>query len=222
MTAPKRGARARRPGTRKTRGPLLPILAGGAVVVLAALGAITMAGDDDDQPAREAAPATGVTVSGGSLSAFSGASPDAAAGTVAPALEGTDFDGKTVRIGPDGTPKVVMFLAHWCPHCQREVPKVQDWLDEQGPPEGVALYSVSTSVAADRPNHPPERWFEREGWTVPVIRDEGSKAAEAFGLTGFPYFVFLDGENRVVQRASGEMDIDDLEAIIQRLRDGQD
>ncbi|MDQ3782544.1 MAG: redoxin domain-containing protein, partial [Actinomycetota bacterium] len=51
---------------------------------------------------------------------------DPAVGIAAPAVVGEDFDGNTVSIDPtDGSPKAIMFLAHWCPHCQAEVPRVQ-------------------------------------------------------------------------------------------------
>lgn len=210
----------------RARRSRMTLMAGAAaVVVLAAVLAVVLSGADDedgggagsDVPA--AVPAR-VTVDGTSLPRFAGTDGDPAAGMSAPALTGVSFDGTQFAIGPDGTPKIVMFLAHWCPHCQREVPVVQEWLDEKGNPDGVDLYSVSTSVSADRPNHPPEKWLAREGWTVPVIQDEGSKASEAYGLSSFPFFVFLDGDNRVVGRAAGELSIESLEAVVKGLRRG--
>ena len=50
------------------------------------------------------------------------------------------------RIEPDGTPKIVVFLAHWCPHCQAEVPVIQQWLDEGNLPDDVEMISISTSA----------------------------------------------------------------------------
>ena len=71
---------------------------------------------------------------------------DPAAGAAAPALRGTGFDDGAVTITADGRPKMVLFLAHWCPHCRDEVPVVQGLIDEGRLPEGVDLYAVSTAV----------------------------------------------------------------------------
>lgn len=45
-----------------------------------------------------------------------------------------------------------------------------------------------------------------------------SRAAQAFGLSSFPYFVALDSENRVVARASGELTVEQWEAPIDEAR----
>lgn len=140
--------------------------------------------------------------------AVTDASSDAAVGQVAPTLRGTDFDGESVTIGADGRAKAVYFLAHWCPNCQAEVPVVQGLVDSGQVPDGVDLYAVSTSVR-DQPNanYPPELWFNREGWTSPVMRDsETSTALGAWGGVSFPYVVYLDGDNRVISRSAGQLD----------------
>lgn len=38
-----------------------------------------------------------------------------------PDVDGETFAGERVIVGSDGRPKVVMFLVHWCPHCQAGV-----------------------------------------------------------------------------------------------------
>jgi hypothetical protein len=42
-------------------------------------------------------------------------------------------------------------------------------------------------------------------------------AARAAGLTGYPFFVAVDGQSRVVERASGEQSIQAVEAMVGRL-----
>jgi hypothetical protein len=79
-------------------------------------------------------------------------------------------------------------------------------------PRGVDLYSVSTGVDPSQPNYPPAEWLRREGWSVPVLVDDPvGSAAEAYGLTGFPFFVFVDGDGDVVSRAAGELTIEQLQ-----------
>src|SRR5436190_1911020 len=81
-----------------------------------------------------------------------------------PELRGTAFDGQPVRIIRDGKPKVVVFLAHWCPHCQREVPRLAAWLRGGRGPLGVDVYAVASATKREAPNYPPSAWLKREGW----------------------------------------------------------
>lgn len=155
--------------------------------------------------------AADVTIEGDALPALatsgvSTAATDPTIGTVAPTLTGTDFSGETVTIGPDGRSKVIMFLAHWCPHCQAEVPQVMGLVEEGKLPESVDIYAVSTGINPEGGNYPPNRWLAREGWTFPIIRDSvDSQALTAFGGASFPYVVYLDGDNTVVARSAGQL-----------------
>ncbi len=140
-------------------------------------------------------------------------------GLPAPSLSGVDFNGDPVSFTNDGRAKGIVFLAHWCGNCQEEVPRVQAWLDAGGSVEGVDLYSVTTAVNSARPNYPPSEWLEREGWTVPIIRDdkEGS-AHRAFGAGGFPYWVFVNSDGTVALRVAGQTDIPELVDILESLK----
>ena len=109
---------------------------------------------------------------------------------------------------------MIIFAAHWCPHCQREIPVIQAWVNGGGLPDGVDIITVSTGIDATRPNYPPEDWFAREGWTAPVIVDPSNSVATAYGLASYPYFVILDGAGNVVVRLSGEIPTNDLEQIL--------
>jgi thiol-disulfide isomerase/thioredoxin len=161
--------------------------------------------------------ARAVTVTGTALPAFTSSSVDAAAGRSAPELRGQSFDGTPVTVLDDGAPKLVMFLAHWCPHCQKEVPVVTQYLAAHAVPAGLQLRAVATSTSADRPNFPPSSWLQREQWPVPTIADDGAgTAADAYGLTSFPYFVAIDGGGKVVARASGELSTGELQALLDR------
>ncbi|MCP4225189.1 MAG: hypothetical protein GY773_17770, partial [Actinomycetia bacterium] len=62
---------------------------------------------------------------------------DSAVGSIVPTLTGTDFEDNEITIEADGRPKVIYFLAHWCQHCQAEVPVVQELIDEGSQPEGL-------------------------------------------------------------------------------------
>lgn len=125
-------------------------------------------------------------------------------GQVAPTLIGTDFDGAEVRIEPDGAAKAIYFVAHWCPHCQEEVPLIQSLIDEGAVPEGLEIYAVSTLVDSGSGNYPPSAWLSGEGFTPVQVRDtENSDAIRGFGGSSIPYVVYLDADHRLVARSSG-------------------
>jgi len=168
-------------------------------------------------PGEQFAPVTVVGESLGDMPAqipVTDADNDPAVGVVAPDLIGTDFDGTPVAITADGTPRVVMFVAHWCGHCQAEIPAVKALIDEGAVPDGLEIVVVSTAVQDGEPNFPPQDWLEREEWPGPVMRDSPEfDALFAFGAGGFPFTVYLDGEHRVVARSAGQLPEDILQQI---------
>jgi thiol-disulfide isomerase/thioredoxin len=161
-----------------------------------------------------------VKVTGAPLPPFDdSATSDPAVGATAPGLEGASFDGRPVAITHDGTPRAILFVAHWCPHCRREVPVVKRWLESGGLPSGVELATVSTSVSPDRPNYPPSAWLAKAGWTAPLLADDArSSAANAFGVTAFPFFTLVDGNGKVVARTSGELQPAALAELMAKLK----
>ncbi|MCL1692428.1 MAG: redoxin family protein [Actinomycetia bacterium] len=134
-----------------------------------------------------------------------------ATGETAPIVIGADFDGNEVRIENDGRAKAIVLLAHWCPHCQNEVPEVQAWLDSGGGVEGVDLYSVATAMDSTRDNYPASEWLDREGWTVPVVVDDADDSVyRTFGSGGFPFWVFVNSDGTIAARVAGRIGIDQL------------
>jgi thioredoxin-related protein len=52
----------------------------------------------------------------------------------------------------------------------------------------------------------------------PVIADSADKkAANAFGLSGYPFFVLVDAQGKVFKRLSGEIPMDQLTEIINQM-----
>jgi cytochrome c biogenesis protein CcmG/thiol:disulfide interchange protein DsbE len=163
---------------------------------------------------------TPAQVAGQTLQQF-GQEPDPAVGQPAPRLTGTSIDGEPMTIEPgDGTPKAIAFLAHWCPHCQREVPTVVSWAEDAGVPEGVEVLGVATGIDPNQPNYPPHTWFERESWTFPTLVDGDAAANRAYGLSSYPFWVLIDGEGNVVQRWAGETTPEQLTERIGQLAQG--
>lgn len=137
---------------------------------------------------------------------------DKAVGMTAPVLTGKGFTGNTIVTSP-GSPTLLVFLAHWCGFCQREVPLLVKWNSAGTVPSGLDVIAVATSSDPASPNFPPSEWLAREEFPAlwPVMADSGEKtAATAMGVSGFPFFVLIDAEGKVALRISGEIETDVL------------
>lgn len=179
----------------------------GVVVVVVAAVVLAILLTSSDKGAEKEAGEIGVevTTEGTALPAFQGSTGDAAVGQPAPVVTGVSPEGDPVAIGGAG-PQILVFLAHWCPHCQAEVPGLVE--AEQSPawPGNVEVTGIATATDDNRPNYPPSSWLEREGWPWPVMADDAdSGAATAYGIGGFPYMVFIDADGNVALRTSGEL-----------------
>ena len=141
---------------------------------------------------------------------------DPARGKIAPVVNGFGFDGAPLTIAPIGKPMLVVFLAHWCPHCNAEIPRLIEWKDSGAMPADLGVVGVSTGARDDAPNWPPSQWVVDKAWPWPVMADnEDQNAAVAFGVSGYPGLILLNGDGKVLARRSGEAGIDELKAWAQ-------
>lgn len=158
-----------------------------------------------------------VTITGEPLPRF-GNSPDPAVGLVAPTVSGVSFDGSPVTIEPSDKFTVIMFLAHWCPHCQTEIDDLGPYLAETPLPDNVEVVSVSTGVDANRPNYPPSEWMTPAAWPAPVVIDTADGAiSTAFGLNAFPFWTILDPDGVVLGRTAGSLPLETVEGLFANL-----
>lgn len=204
------------PSERRRRFPVASVAGGLATIALVVTVLLTL-GSANDEPLEVGAP----TVTGDPLPRFVDETvADAALGLPAPEVTGADFAGDTVTIAADGRAKIVLFLAHWCPGCQAEVPLVVEWLKGDPLPDNVDLYTISIFVSRSKDNYPPSDWLAREGWTAPVILDdEANTVAAYFGIDSTPGWVFIDAEGTVVGRLTGGLHVEEIEAIVANLAD---
>lgn len=181
--------------------------------------------DDDaevsDAPDADAvesdAPASGlqqngpVSVDGDLLAPFTSTDGDPAVGVAAPVVSGESFDGSPIVIGGEtDAPTLVVFLAHWCPHCNDEIPVLVGMENDGLMPDGLDVVGVSTAVQADADNFPPSDWIVDNDWPWPVLADDEELAAIAsMGGTSFPFAVVLDSDGTVLARRAGGASAED-------------
>ena len=211
------------------------IVVGVVVLVLGLAGAaVLLSGGDDESsggvlaPGETTRPTYGddvqenrpVEVTGDALAGLASVvDSDPALGQPMPVVEGATFDGNAVTIGgsTDG-PMMYVFLAHWCPHCNDEIPELIELRNRDGLPEDMNVVAVSTAVDNSAPNYPPSEWLVDKDWPSewPVMADSvESTAFVVNGGSGFPYLMIADADGNVLARDSGTKSAEDLAVWIQ-------
>lgn len=187
------------------------------VAAIAIIAVVSTSGQRKDQAeGKEWDTGAPVTVTGDSIPPVVDPASDAATGLEVPEITGRSvIDGEELTIEADGKGKVIAVVAHWCPHCQREVPQIVDYLKSNDLPENVELVALTTGMDERAANFPPSAWLEAERWPIPTIVDSAEgEAAAALGVSGYPYFLVVDADNKVVTRTSGAIGMDVFSDLI--------
>ena len=192
------------------------IIAGAVILVLGL--AIAIGVTLSSEPVAAGLPEGETTVTGDLLPEFAGENDDnVAAGLAAPIFSAPNENSEIVSLEKNGNAKALLFLAHWCGYCQKEVPVVQGFIDSAGVPPGVDVIAIATSIDRGRENYPPQKWLADEGWSETQLYDLDREIGNAYGLTAFPYWVFLDKDLNVVARRTGNLPADMVGALLIQL-----
>ena len=200
----------------RSRTPLVIAIVLAVVAVVAIAAVVLTSGGDGDDAATDGPVFGAVTVEGDPLP--EGQYPDdPSVGTTVPTLRGTDYDGDETAIVPGAEgPLMIVVMAHWCPHCNDEVPLLVEWGESGDVPEGLQVVGVSTAAREGAEHFPPGPWIDELGWEWPVLADdEAQSAAAAVGTTGYPYMLFVAADGTVQAHVSGEQPIE----VVQQLAD---
>lgn len=121
-------------------------------------------------------------------------------GTVLPAWQALDFDGKPTPVPAAGKPTVVNFWATWCAPCRKEMPLLQQMADFYS--DRLVLQAVDFKERAIA----VQRHVRESGWTVPVLLDPSGAGAQAWGIKVFPTTIGFDAQGHARWRVMGEYD----------------
>jgi thiol-disulfide isomerase/thioredoxin len=141
---------------------------------------------------------------------------DPAVGMKVPTLKGQNLlTAAPMTIAPDGKNQMVVFLAHWCPHCQADMPILVQWLNSGSKPANLEVAAVATGTKSSFPNYPPSDWFKRSGWPAPVMADSSNyDAATAYGLPSYPFVTIFGPDGTVKARISQQFTLEQLEQFV--------
>lgn len=186
---------------------LVLVLVGVALVAFVGVVAVLSAGEGADLPSLDDV-AGAVIVDGDPIPVpypEDATTPDPAVGLPAPVITALDYEDVPVTIGGSDRAKVLVFLAHWCPVCNQELPTLRSIIDADGVPDEVDLVLVTTGLDPGRPNWPPRTWLDDAGLgAVTTVRDDADDAMmRAFGLRAYPAWAVVGADGTLLARRQG-------------------
>jgi thiol-disulfide isomerase/thioredoxin len=123
------------------------------------------------------------------------------AGPLPAAIEARDFDGRSLRVGPDpDRPVILHFFASWCEPCREEFPALMAFMQGQG--DAVRLIGVDVGEPASR----ARSFAQKLGFAAPVALDEDKSITAAFLRRGLPATVVLAPGGSSALAAAGPLD----------------
>ncbi|HIE53784.1 MAG TPA: TlpA family protein disulfide reductase, partial [Chromatiaceae bacterium] len=127
----------------------------------------------------------------------------------APQFELTDIDGRIYRLSDyRGKVLIVNFWATWCPPCREEMPSMerawQEIKDQQMVMIAINVGEDEDAVFQFTASYPV---------TFPLLLDQDSEVAGAWGVRGLPTTYVVDPQGRIVYRAIGGREWDDPELL---------
>jgi cytochrome c biogenesis protein CcmG/thiol:disulfide interchange protein DsbE len=159
-----------------------------------------------------------VTISGDALPALETGGVDTALGLPIPEISGVDFDDNPQAITANGKGKLIIALAHWCPHCNDELPVLRDWYATADLPAGIEVFSLTVFTDPSRANYPPGSWLRDAGWNLPVLADdEIGSIANALGIRAVPFNLLVTPEGTVAARVTGGLSAEQLDGAVEYL-----
>lgn len=131
-----------------------------------------------------------------------------------PDLEFRDLDGQPHRLSEwDGKLLLLNFWATWCTPCLKEIPLLVQAQAQYGP-RGLQIVGLAMDQA-----EPVRRFQQRLAINYPLMLGEADiiLAMDQLGdqLGAFPFSVLIAPDGRILDRASGDLDHEELQAWIE-------
>ncbi len=109
------------------------------------------------------------------------------------------FGGETSLAANEGKVVMLAFWNEWCPHCKREMPKLQQ-LHEKYADRGLVLISV-TKHTKSQTDEKIQAFLEQKGVTFPcAVEAAGYQTTRDYGVSGVPAGVVIDRTGKIAWR----------------------
>ena len=126
-----------------------------------------------------------------------------------------DYEGKTIFLN---------FWATWCPPCRAEMPDIQKLYEEYaaaGDDSVVIIGVAAPGYGGEKSAEEIAAFLEENGYTYPVLMDEGGELFLRYGVYSYPTTFMIDKDGNVFGYASGQLSEDIMRDIIRQTVEGK-
>ncbi|CEO33446.1 cytochrome c biogenesis protein/redoxin [Paraclostridium sordellii] len=119
----------------------------------------------------------------------------------------SDYKGKTIFLN---------LWATWCPPCRDEMPYIEELYKEynKNTDEVIILGVASPNLGQEGDSKHVKDFLKQEGYTFPVLLDEGGSLVYQYGISSFPSTFIIDKDGYITQYVPGGMDKDTMKYLI--------
>ena len=124
----------------------------------------------------------------------------------------SDYKGKTVFLN---------FWATWCPPCRAEMPEIQEIYEEYGEngSDVVILGIAGPNLGREGSAEDIADFLKDNGYTYPVVMDEGGLNAYLYGISAYPTTFMIDKNGNIYGYVTGQITKDIMLSIIEQTVD---
>lgn len=127
----------------------------------------------------------------------------------------SDFKGKVIFMN---------FWATWCPPCRAEMPEIQKLYEsyQKEPDSDVVILGVAgPGYGQEQSEDGVKKFLNDNGYTYPVLMDDGGKMFEQYGITSFPTTFMITKDGKVFGYVSGQLTEEIMKNIIAQTISGK-
>ena len=126
-------------------------------------------------------------------------------GVAAPDFTGELMDGTSITLSElQGKPVIINFWATWSGPCVKEMPAFERLKDDFGDKIGIIAVNCGDDAGTVKD------FVEENGYTFPVVLDEGYSISMLYPTNSIPYTVVLDADGKVTHISTGALDADTM------------
>ncbi len=114
------------------------------------------------------------------------------------------------------------FWATWCPPCRQEMPHIQELYEEYSadPDSDVLMVGVAgPNIGSEGDADSIAKFLKDNGYTFPVLMDEGGALLGGYGISAFPTTFMIDKAGLVYGYVSGALTKEIMMDIIDQTRE---
>ncbi len=131
-----------------------------------------------------------------------------------------DVAGNTVNLSDYAGKKVyIKFWATWCPICLGGLEEFTELTKDMSMQDDtVILTIVSPGTKGEMSKDDFVAWYEKQGYSFPVLLDQDGTVARDFNVRGYPTSVFIDTTGSISQSRPGHVGNDDIKTILSEMK----